>query len=201
MKKNRTRDSGIFYVRNIFAIVLCSFAASLGLVSFGSTQSATTVPFGGADPTTPGNPRYQIFYAPPGSSAESGSGEFNIGANPFTHRILVMNHGPIWRLTPPEFSSPALPACCEALWEDKSAVTTNTGLDPILWTDQKTGRTFASNSTVGANAVYAYTDNDGDTYVEGSVAPPNGGADHESIGSGPYPATLAVLGTPVNQGE
>lgn len=164
------------------------------------SAGAGVVGFGGPDPATPGVPRYQNFYAPSGSSAEVSNGEFNIGFNPKTGRIMTMNSGPIWRITPPEAQQPAMPACCEGLWEDKSAVSTNTGLDPILWTDQKSGRTFASNSTVGANAVYAYTDDDGETYVEGGVSPPNGGADHETIGSGPYPAGLP-LGTILNQGE
>ncbi|MEY2557454.1 MAG: hypothetical protein QOE34_879, partial [Verrucomicrobiota bacterium] len=157
--------------------------------------------FGSADPTKPGVPRFQNFYAPSGSSAEPSSGEFNIGFNPKTGRIMTMNSGPIWRVTPPERLIPAKPECCEALWEDKSANSTNIGLDPILWTDQKSGRTFASNSTAGANGVYAYTDNDGDLWVEGGASPPNGGADHETIGSGPYPALLSGLGTPANQGE
>ena len=157
--------------------------------------------FGGPDPTTPGVPRYQNFFAPDGTSAQSSEGEFNIGFNPHTGRIMTMNIGPIWRLTPPELLSPAKPECCEALWEDKDNPTTNTGLDPILWTDQKTGRTFSSNSTVGANAVYGYTDNDGDSWVPFGIAAPNGGADHETIGSGPYPASLSALSTPVNQGE
>ena len=166
--------------------------------------------FGGKDPTAPGKPRYQIFYAPSGSSAEPGSGEFNIGFNPQTGRIMVMNSGPIWRLTPGEKQTPAKAECCEALWEDRSAVTTNTGLDPILWTDQTTGRTFASNSTVGANAVYAYSDSDGEPsatqptgWTEFGVGAPNGGADHETIGSGPYPNILPFnvpggLGDPSN---
>src|SRR5207247_8682123 len=157
--------------------------------------------FGGPDPTTPGIPRYQNFYAPAGSSAETSAGEFNIGFNPRSGRILTMNIGPIWRLTPPERLNPAKPECCEALWEDKSALTTNIGLDPILWTDQLTGRTFASNSTVGANAVYAYSDNDGDNWIDAGFSPPNGGADHETIGSGPYPSALSVLSNPVNQGQ
>src|SRR6266550_5332251 len=127
--------------------------------------SGGTTGFGGPDPTTPGVPRYQNFYAPAGTSAESSDGEFNIGFNPHTGRIMTMNIGPIWRLTPPERLSPAKPECCEALWEDKTNLTTITGLDPILFTDQKTGRTFASNSTVGANAVYGYSDNDGDLWV------------------------------------
>jgi hypothetical protein len=162
--------------------------------------------FGGADPTTPGVPRYQVFVAPP--NADVGNGEFNIGFNPHTGRIMTMNSGPIWRLTPPEILVPAQPECCEALWEDRSSTVTDTGLDPILWTDQKTGRTFASNSTVGANAVYAYSDSDGEPTMTAptgwtpfGIAAPNGGADHETIGSGPYPALLSALGTPVNQGE
>src|SRR5437016_9403698 len=151
------------------------------------------IPFGGPDPTKAGDPRYQIFNAPAGSSAQSSQGEFNIGFNPKSGRIMTMNTGPIWRITPPEVLDPKQPECCEGLWEDKSANTTTIGLDPILWTDQKTGRTFASNSTVGANAVYAYSDDDGDSWIEGGFSPPNGGADHETIGSGPYPALLSAL--------
>jgi PKD repeat protein len=164
--------------------------------------------FGSADSPAPGTPRYQIFVAP-SPDADVGNGEFNIGFNPHTGRIMTMNSGPIWRITPPEIQSPPLPECCEGLWEDKSTITANIGLDPILWTDQKTGRTFVSNSTVGANAVYAYSDNDGDPggltptgWTEFGIAAPNGGADHETIGSGPYPSPLNVaLTTPLNQGE
>jgi len=157
--------------------------------------------FGGPDPTTPGVPRYQNFFAPDGTSAQNSDGEFNIGFNPKTGRIMTMNIGPIWRLTPPERLSPAKPECCEALWEDKTNLTTITGLDPILFTDQKTGRTFASNSTVGANAVYGYSDNDGDLWVPLAASPASGGTDHETIGSGPYPTSLSALSNPVNQGE
>ena len=164
--------------------------------------SAGGVPgFGGPDPTAPGVPRYQNFYAPDNTSAQSSAGEFNIGYNPKTGRIMNMNIGPVWRITPPELLTPAKPECCEGLWEDKSNPTTNTGLDPILWTDQKTGRTLVSNSTAGANAVYGYSDNDGDTWVPLAASPPNGGDDHETIGSGPYPASLSTLATALNQGE
>jgi hypothetical protein len=212
MKKKNTFQSGLFNPRVFLAFGLCSVGVFLALFSFASTApsgpqiAAAPSAFGGPDPTVPGDPRYQNFNAPDGTSAQPGSGEFNIGFDPFTHRILTMNTGPIWRLTPPEILIPAKPECCDALWEDKSAHTTNTGLDPILWTDQKTGRTFASNSTAGANAVYAYTDaaapfNDGDVWVEVGAAPANGGADHETLGSGPYPAALSALVTPVNQGE
>ncbi len=158
-----------------------------GTAGGGGGGGGSTGPFGGPDATAPGKARYQVFVAPAGSSAEPNSGEYNIGFNPRTGRIMMMNAGPIWRLTPPEVRTPAQPECCEGLWEDKSSTVTDVGLDPILFTDQKSGRTFASNSTAGANAVYAYTDNDGDLYMPIGAAPPNGGADHQTIGSGPYP--------------
>ena len=167
----------------------------------GSGSTGGTPGFGGPDPTAPGVPRYQNFYAPDGTSAQSSEGEFNIGYNPKTGRIMTMNLGPAWRITPPELLSPKKPECCEGLWEDKSNPTTNTGLDPILWTDQKTGRTFVSNSTAGANAVYGYSDTDGDLWVPLAASPASGGTDHETIGSGPYPASLSTLATAVNQGE
>lgn len=163
----------------------------------GSTSGGGGGSFGGADPTAPGAPRYQNFYAPNGTSAQPGNGEFNIGFDPATKRIMTMNTGPIWRLTPPEVTSAtkptATPESCEATWEDVSSPVTNTGLDPILWTDQKTGRTFAINNTTGAIAG-VYSDDDGDTWLT-PAGLPNGGADHETIGSGPYPAALdPVLG-------
>lgn len=204
MQKKIDPQCGFFNRRILLAFSLCLLGSVLAVWSVSSAPSGgqATASFGGADPTVPGNPRYQVFYAPAGSSAESGSGEFNIGFNPFSHHIFTMNHGPIWRLTPPELLLPAKPECCEALWEDKSAATLVTGLDPILWTDQKTGRTFASNSTAGANVVYGYTDtaapfNDGDTWVQVAISPPNGGVDHETIGSGPYP----LLTNPVPGGS
>ena len=57
----------------------------------GSGGTAGFPGFGGPDPTTPGVPRYQNFYAPAGSSAEASNGEFNIGFNPGSGRIMVMN--------------------------------------------------------------------------------------------------------------
>lgn len=148
--------------------------------------SALDPNFGKADPIVPGSPRFQTFFPPDGSSADSGNGEFNIGYNPATGRIMVMNIGPINRITPAERLTPALPESCDALWEDVSSGVTDTGLDPILWTEQSVGRTFATNATAGGPA-YVYSDDDGATWVPVGVSPPSGGADHETFGSGPYP--------------
>jgi hypothetical protein len=204
MQKNSGLQLGFFNPRIFAAFLLCSMGAGLAMFSFASTPSSAPLTFGGPDPTVPNAPRYQIF----SSGVNPGFGEFNIGFNPATGHIFAMNSGPIYRITTPERRTPALPECCAEIWENKSATITNAGLDPILWTDQKTGRTFASNSTAGANALYAYTDtaapfNDGDVWVEVGAAPANGSIDHETIGSGPYPAALpwSLLSNPVNQGH
>jgi hypothetical protein len=171
--------------------------------------------FGGPDPTTPGVPRYQIFNNAP-AAADPGQGEFNIGYNPTTHRIMAYNgfDANVWRVTPAERLATPKAECCAELWEQKSATSVGiVGLDPILWVDSWTdanplpmqpasgARTFVSQSTVGTNGVYAWSDNDGDSWNPVSAAPPNASSDHQTIGSGPYPAALSALGNAVNHGH
>lgn len=148
--------------------------------------------FGGPTPTAPGVPRYQNLVPPKGSPANGSSGEFNIGFNPKSGNIMTNSHGSVFRVTPPERRDPPLPEAGPAEWKDVSpSIASITTLDPILVTDQVTGRTFIANQTTGAEALFAFTDDDGTTWIQASVAPPNGGVDHETIGVGPYPAPLA----------
>ena len=77
----------------------------------------------------------------------------------------------------------------DALWEDVSYTTTKVAsLDPILFTDEATGRTFNSQLS-GANSLFEYTDDDGENWTPAQQGPPNGGADHQTVASGPYPAS------------
>src|SRR5919201_6970975 len=107
MRTNKHSQTGFFNPRIFAAFLLCSMGGGLAMFSFASAAPSAPSSFGGPDPTTPGVPRYQTFYAPAGTSAEPGSGEFNIGFSPLTHHIFAMNTGPIWRLTPPEILVPA----------------------------------------------------------------------------------------------
>ena len=114
MKTNPFLESGIFRTRSLLAFTFCFTGVLLATLSFAgpnanrgrkrvaSGEMATTTAFGGADPTTTGVPQYQNFYAPDGTSAQPGSGEFNIGFSPLTKHVFLMNTGPIWRLTTPE---------------------------------------------------------------------------------------------------
>ena len=75
-----------------------------------------------------------------------------------------------------------------ALWEDVSYSTTSVEtLDPVLYTDPVTGRTFVS-QLVGKASLMAFTDDEGLTYTQSQGSGINSGVDHQTIGSGPYPA-------------
>ncbi len=160
-------------------------------VSAGTTCGGSP-DFGGITPTAPGLPRYQLFTAPDGSAAQGSSGESNIGFNPHSGNIMLMSNAPVFRLTPPELLEPPLPAAGPASWTNVSPLVASIEtLDPILVTDPQTGRTFISNQTTGAEVLFAFTDDDGESWIEASVAPPTGGVDHQTIGVGPYPGVLA----------
>lgn len=162
-------------------------------------------------PAAPGVPRY-YNYAPPAATGEA-SGEPSIGYNLVTHKAMYIAGLQTLRVTFPENITPAgsVPAACDALWEDVSYVVTKTkSLDPILFTDQATGRTFvsqldsvvppASPVLIGLNSLMAYTDDDGATWTPAQVNPPDGSYDHQTVGGGPYPASIP-LGNPVNKGS
>ena len=166
----------------------------LATASSNGGGGGTTTGFGGPTPTQPGVPRYQTLSPPDGSAANASNGEFNIGFDPKTGNIMTNSFGDVFRVTPPEKRTPALPQAGPALWQNVSpSIASLTSLDPILVTDQSTGRTFVSNFTAGPTLLFATTNDDGATWNQSTIAPPTGGADHESIGVGPYPPPLAGL--------
>ena len=162
-------------------------------------------------PSFAGGPRY-YNYAPPPAVGEA-AGEPSIGYNLTTGHAMYIAGLQTLRVTFPENITPAgsVPAACDAQWDDVSYVVTKTkSLDPILFTDQRTGRTFvsqldsvvppASPVLIGLNSLMAYTDDDGVSWTPAQVNPPDGSYDHQSVGAGPYPASLP-LGNPVNKGD
>ena len=60
-------------------------------------------------------------------------------------------------------------------------------LDPILFTDHTTGRTFESQLS-GANSLTCYTDDDGKTWNPSTGGGIPSGVDHQTIGGGAYAA-------------
>src|SRR5580765_515604 len=160
----------------------------------------------------PGVPRY-YNYAPPPATGEA-SGEPSIGYNLSSKKAMYIAGLQTLRITFPENITPAgsVPAACDAQWDDVSYLVTKTkSLDPILFTDQRTGRTFVSqlNSVVppaspvliGLNSLMAYSDDDGASWTPAQINPPDGSYDHQTVGGGPYPAALSVLANPLNKGS
>ncbi len=164
---------------------------------------AAAGPSGSAPPQFTGiAPRYNSYA--PGPGVGETAGEPSIGYNLTSHKAMYISGLQTLRVTFPS-------GACDANWEDVSYVVTKTkSLDPILFTDQRTGRTFVSqlNSVVppaspvlvGLNSLMAYTDDDGATWTPAQINPPDGSYDHQTVGAGPYPASVP-LGNAVNKGD
>ena len=156
---------------------------------------------GSGDPDQPDAPaavidpeaaRYSLYVSPPEMGNDAG--EPTLGYNPATKRSMFISYVNALRVTYPENTEPALPESCAATWENKSGtVTTLNSLDPILTTDQSTGRTFNS-QLAGANSLFEFSDDDGESWMVGQVGLPNGGADHQGVVAGPYPESFPLGG-------
>src|SRR6266545_232330 len=202
-----------------YKVIACGFLSGPGPQSYVGRLTIDTSlgpppppPTPTPSPAVPGGPRY-YNYAPPPAVGEN-SGEPSIGYNLTTHRAMYIAGLQTLRISFPEDIAPvgSMPEACEALWEDVSTPLTHTkSLDPILFTDQNTGRTFVSqlNSVVppgpptvliGLNSLMAYSDDDGVTWTPAQINPPDGSYDHQTVGAGPYPASVP-LGNPVNKGD
>lgn len=154
-------------------------------------------------------PRFVTYLPPDGVALDAG--EPSIGYNEATGRAMFISYTTTLQVEFPDRQTPALPQACDAHWKDVSAPTTSViSLDPILWTDQATGRTFVSQlvTTIAAgvgpgagHSLFAFTDTDGEggetAWTPGQIGLPTSGYDHQTVGSGPYPASVP-LGSPLN---
>ena len=119
----------------------------------------------------------------------SGAGEPSIGASHVSGAMMYIAALETLRLTPDHCASP--PA---VEWRNKSFVTTSLRtLDPILFTDHQTGRTFSS-QLAGKCSSMAFSDDDGETWAPTQGCGMNAGADHQTVGGGPFPASDPLKG-------
>lgn len=125
-------------------------------------------------------PRYSI-HTPPGGMGGS-AGEPTLGVNERTGSVMYIAGTETLRADFDDCSSPA-----SAQWQDVSALwTSQVTFDPILWTDQKLGRTFVSQLLPSKISLMAFSDNDGLTWWPSQGAGFNSGVDHQSLGGGPF---------------
>jgi len=130
-------------------------------------------------PSTATPPTYINYQSPP--ALGNSSGEPSIGANWLTGNVMFQAVLETLRVTFDDSRSPAA-----ATWVAKNGPNTSeTTLDPILFTDSRTGRTVVS-QLAGTTSLSAYTDNDGETYMIGQGGGIASGVDHQTFGGGPF---------------
>ena len=194
-----------------YKVIACGFASTdpqpyVGKLTI--STNAGNIPPPPIPPTAaaPGLPRYYNFSPPP--TIGEAAGEPTIGFNHTTKRAMYIAGLQTLQVTFPEQETPVgtVPEACPAEWKDVSFLLTKTkSLDPILFTDPNTNRTFVSQlnsvsagpALAGLNSLMAFTDDDGATWTPAQVNPPDGSNDHQTVGAGPYPNPIPPNVNPV----
>lgn len=126
---------------------------------------------------------FSVFTPPEGMGTNAG--EPSVGVSWSSDRVMFIAGLETLRVDFDDCSSPALDT-----WEDVSFPLTGTvTLDPILFTDPRTGRTFAS-QLAGKCSAMAYTDDDGESWTPSMGCGINSGVDHQTIGGGRFDPLL-----------
>jgi hypothetical protein len=113
--------------------------------------------------------------------------ESSIGVDPRTNAVMVQNGFATERLTFDETQTPARP-----IWKNVAAPQTKAySLDPILWTDRTTGRTFVA-QLMGHTSFFAFTDDDGGSWTTAQLPSSAPAFDHETVGAGPWSTSAAL---------
>lgn len=141
---------------------------------------------------------YAVHQAP--SPFGRTAGEPSCGVNWNSNRVMFISRTQTLRITLDDCTSPA-----RDTWEDKSYLTTSIiSGDPILFTDNATGRTFVSQLlAVGLGtpagvipiltkqSLMAFTDDDGENWLPSQGSGINSGFDHQTVGGGRFVDPLA----------
>lgn len=128
-----------------------------------------------------GNLDVHQYHPPAGTPGENTAEEPSIGSDHSTDTNMYLSGLHTFAV---KFDDTVQPAADS--WQDVSFPTTSqTSLDPILFTDTNFSRTFVSQLT-GADSLTAFTDNDGTTWTASNGGGVPFGFDHQSIGAGPY---------------
>jgi hypothetical protein len=152
-----------------------------------------------AAPGTATPPGFTTYPAPAALTDSNNAGEPSIGTSWRSGATMYQSSLSTYRVT---FDDSAAPAT--ATWKDVSANAADgcpqgstVSLDPILFTDHTTGRTFESQLT-GVDSATCYTDDDGATWSPSTGGGIPSGVDHQTVGGGPYSAGDPVGALPTS---
>lgn len=151
--------------------------------SITGTARLTTTPSNPPPATTTGL-AYRNYAAPKALTDSHNAGEPSIGVDWKTDAVMYQSYVSTYKV--------GFGPNNAVSWQDRSATASNgcpqgsiTSLDPILFTDRQTGRTFES-QLAGKTALTCYTDDDGASWTPTSGSGINSGVDHQTIGGGPF---------------
>ncbi|MDQ1712956.1 MAG: hypothetical protein QOE45_2406 [Frankiaceae bacterium] len=150
------------------SILLAASGSLVALVSPGAPAAA------GA-----GTPTFASYYAPSNLFNYDFAEEPSIGVNPNTGAVMYQSASSTYRV---KFNDATVPAT--VTWANATPLNSITNIDPILATDDVTGRTFAGGLD-GECSIMSYSDNDGSSWTP-MTNTCVGAFDHESIGSGAW---------------
>jgi hypothetical protein len=178
-----------------FTVMACGFLASAptnyrGRLTLTATRPSQNPPAGTGNAAGP-PPRFQ-HYAPdyPRQGFGMFGGEATVDVSTQFGSIFYLGFLETMRLRVDDRTSPGLQT-----WELKSGtLNSKTTSDPILIADPDTGRIFSQQLIVGlGQSLTEYTDDDGETWQVSEGGGQRSGADHQSLGVGPYPPGLRPL--------
>jgi hypothetical protein len=166
--------TGVYTVHAVYYV-----ATTVDQYRGSAVVEAKPIPPATPPPSTATPPTYHNFAAPSGFGESAG--EPTVGVNWNTGTAMFISGLQTLRV---RFNDSVTPTT--ATWEDVSAPLTSVNtLDPILFTDIPTGRTFVSQLAV-KSSLMEYTDDDGATWTPSQGSGINSGVDHQTVGGGPY---------------
>ena len=153
---------------SVASVAAASLAVAVAVTSANTADAATT-------------PTYTNYAAPSNLKGANDAGEPSIGSNWATGAAMYQSGLQTYKVTFDNANPPA------ATWSDvSSTLTSTTSLDPILFTDHNTNRTFVSQLSADCSLL-AFTDNDGASWTQNPVGCGlAAGADHQTVGGGPF---------------
>lgn len=175
---------GVYVVRVVY------FAATPA-DQYSGIASAVTVPPAFVPPaSTCIMPQFTRFNPPADMSGYNSAGEPSVGVNHLSGNVLFQSYLDVLRATFDDQTSPAT-----EIWASKRPLNAQTSLDPIMATDSQTGRTISGQLlAAGGSSSTAITDDDGETFTPNVTTGITSGADHQTIGGGPYKPNVPGTG-------
>ena len=160
-----------------------AFAGILTAALSGSAAVTAQVAPAKATQASATAPTYTNYPAPPGLA--TGAGEPSLSFDAKNGNVMFQAGLQTLRVTFDDTKSPARDS-----WTDVSYVlTSETTLDPILYSERATGRTFVS-QLAAATSLMAYSDDGGVNWTPSQGAGIPAGPDHQTVGGGPLPKGL-----------